>query len=350
MVFIDQRGTGGSNPLPCPVGDAAVRAFLGGDIPPGRVRECRAELEKKADLRHYTTIDAADDIEDVRRWLGHDKINISGASAAARLVFVYAQRHGEHVRTLTMKAATPFANRNPLYVPRDSQAALDKLFADCAADAACHAAYPSLKEDFAAILEKPADPMTRDVFAGAIRRMLNSAEGQRAIPLAITAAKRGDFAPLKQALGAAAFIDKVLNLGTFLSSVCSEDTVRYSEKEAAEMARGTFSGPVLAKSLLAACREWPIADVPQSAFGPVKANVPAIVVSGTLDPQTPPVWGREMAKLVPGAMAIDVESIAHSGPSPCVAAIVSDFVARGTTKGLDISCAAKGKRPAFVVP
>lgn len=50
IVLIDQRGTGGSNGMKCPEIDAAEAAYkpmYAVDL----VRRCRAELEKRADLR-----------------------------------------------------------------------------------------------------------------------------------------------------------------------------------------------------------------------------------------------------------------------------------------------------------
>ena len=56
IVFVDQRGTGLSNPLGCRLdGKETIQTFLAGQFPADRFRDCRAELERKADLRFYTT-------------------------------------------------------------------------------------------------------------------------------------------------------------------------------------------------------------------------------------------------------------------------------------------------------
>ena len=340
VVFFDQRGTGESNALDCPLGDAATRAFLAGEIPSEGVRACREQLAQRADLKSYTTADAADDMEEIRRRLGFSRINIYGSSYTARLAMVYAQRYPKRVRTVTMKAATPFALRNPLYAAASAQAALDRLFADCGADAACREKYPDLKAQFE-IASRQSDPA---LFAGAIRRMLYSADAQRSLPFVITSAARGDLAPLQPVLKSGEVIDRLLNLGLFLSVTCAEDVARFSEAEAVEAAKGTFSGPVLATALLGACRGW---NVPARQPITKKSSAEALIISGPLDPDTPPRFGEETLRLFPRGLHVIVPGMAHSGSPQCVRDLVTRFVLSGDAKTLDTSCVKEQKRPAF---
>jgi pimeloyl-ACP methyl ester carboxylesterase len=336
VVVFDMRGTGESNALDCPLGDAANRAFLAGELPADTIAACRDQLAQKADLKSYTTADAADDMDEIRRRLGYERINIYGSSYTARLAMVYAQRYPKRVRTVTMKAVTPFALRNPLYVAAVAQASLDRVFADCAADAACREKYPDLKTQFASV--------HHELFAGAIRRMLYSADAQRSLPSVIASAARGDLAPLQPMFNAGKAIDGVLNLGLFLSVTCAEDVSQFTESEAIETARNTFSGPALPLALLRVCREWPVAPLRHRSAK--KAHVPALIISGTLDPDTPPRWGQEMQRLFPGSTHMVVEGMAHSGSPQCVRDAVTRFVLSGKSKDLGAVCQGE-KRPAF---
>jgi len=350
LVFFDQRGTGESNALDCPVGggDAAIRSFLGGELSADLVRACRDELAQRADLTAYTTADAADDMEDIRRRLGYARINIYGSSYTSRLAMVYAQRYPKRVRTVTMKAVTPFALRNPLHAAEAAQAALDRLFADCAAEPACREKYPDLRTQFESVLArldaKPSE-LSRNVFAGVIRRMLYNADTQRSLPFVIASAAREDYTPLKPILGAGDAIDRALNVGMFLTVTCAEDVARYTETDAVNAARGTFSGPVLATALLRACAQWPA--VPLRHRIETKSNVDALILSGMLDPDTPPRWGEEVNRLFPRAKHIVVEGMAHSGSPQCVRDLVTKFVLAGSVKNVDAQCDVK--RPAFVI-
>src|SRR5688500_8862328 len=56
LVFVDQRGTGGSNPLDCILFNPAdLNSYLGYFFPLEAVRKCREQLETRADLILYTT-------------------------------------------------------------------------------------------------------------------------------------------------------------------------------------------------------------------------------------------------------------------------------------------------------
>jgi len=77
-----------------------------------------------------------------------------------------------------------------------------------------------------------------------------------------------------------------------------------------------------------------------------QARVPALIISGTLDPDTPPRWGKEMQRLFPGSTHLIVEGMAHSGSPQCVRDAVTRFVLSGTSKGLDAACPGE-QRPPF---
>src|SRR5947209_4005212 len=56
ILLVDQRGTGGSHAINCNLYPSKdPQAALGSFFPLERVRACRSELEKTADLRMYTT-------------------------------------------------------------------------------------------------------------------------------------------------------------------------------------------------------------------------------------------------------------------------------------------------------
>ena len=81
LVFVDQRGTGGSNPLNCDFFNPSdIASYFGFYFPLEDVRRCREQLEPKADLKLYTTPVAMDDLDEVRAALGYERINISGGS------------------------------------------------------------------------------------------------------------------------------------------------------------------------------------------------------------------------------------------------------------------------------
>jgi pimeloyl-ACP methyl ester carboxylesterase len=148
LVFVDQRGTGGSNGLQCSFNDdpSQLRDFLGALFPREKVRACRERLEQRANLRLYTTPVAMDDLDEVREALGYDKINLAGASYGTFAAQIYMRQHPEHVRSAFLVGVATPNIKQPLLFPRAAQLALDEVFKDCAADQDCHANFPGLRK------------------------------------------------------------------------------------------------------------------------------------------------------------------------------------------------------------
>jgi pimeloyl-ACP methyl ester carboxylesterase len=75
LVFIDQRGTGNSHRLNCDLYDdkTDVQNYFNDMFPVDKIRACRKQLQKIADLKLYTTPIAMDDIDEVREAMGYER-------------------------------------------------------------------------------------------------------------------------------------------------------------------------------------------------------------------------------------------------------------------------------------
>ena len=145
LVFIDQRGTGQSNPLTCPAfpgpaDKAALRAA---------VRSCLAHLH--GDLRFYTTAMFTDDVSQLLGDLHYARADFVGISYGTTAEQVFLLRHPGQVRTLTLISGTPL--NVPLFErrPGNAQLALDYVFGLCQSQPARHQAFPHLAADWAAL-------------------------------------------------------------------------------------------------------------------------------------------------------------------------------------------------------
>jgi pimeloyl-ACP methyl ester carboxylesterase len=370
IVMIDQRGTGRSNPLNCSFGNRAdlVQVFLAGNLPLERVRDCRKQLEKKADLRFYTTPIAMDDADEVRRRLGYGKINLYGGSYGSRAALVYMARHPKQVRTATLRAIFPLSLRNPLHSPRDAQHSLERLFADCAADPACSASYPTLPQDLDAVLAnlaaKPATlslksvkttesedvVITRDVFAGIVRRMLYHPRTQANLPLVVRGALAKDYAALQPLVAQASSIEQAFSMGMFLSVTCAEDTPLIRPGDVERATAGTMVGKAMVRSTVDACEIWPRGKLPKDYHQPVRSHAPVLLFSGALDPMTPAHYGSQVARTLPKARHLVMEGVAHSPFPPCAIGIMTQLIITGSTSVLETSCTAELRRPPFKMP
>ncbi|HXN71707.1 MAG TPA: alpha/beta fold hydrolase [Candidatus Acidoferrales bacterium] len=367
VVLIDQRGTGKSNPLPCQLRDPKVaQEMIGESMVPEKVRACRAELEKNADLALYTTSIAADDLDEVRQAMGYDKINIFGGSYGTRAGLVYLRMHGDHVRTIALEGVAPPEYLIPLAFPKTTQHSIDQLIARCAADAACNKDFPDLKKEFQAIVDKleksPAHfdvnnpsggtqpvTLTRGMFVAALRPLLYIPQIVSEFPYMIHRAYQDDWSIYGSVvLVVRNAIDKQIDRGMFLSVICAEDVPATTEEMIRRETAGTYLGDFQVRLFRQACREWVQGSIPKDYHAPVRSAVPALLISGALDPATPPEASAEAAKDLSNSRVVIVKEGTHGTGSPCIDGLLSDFVAQGSSTSLDISCADQIHFPPFI--
>ena len=95
-----------------------------------------------------------DDLDDVRAFLGYERINIYGGSYGTRAALVYLRQHEDRVRAVVLDGVAPTDMRLPRFMARDAERALNRLIADCAADQRCAAQYPNLAGRTRALLAR----------------------------------------------------------------------------------------------------------------------------------------------------------------------------------------------------
>lgn len=371
LVFIDQRGTGGSNPLKCNLytDGQQMAPYFSEVFSLQRLAECRSRLEKDADLSQYTTSNAVADFDDVRKYLGYEKINLYGASYGTTSAMFYMRQFPANVRSAVLMGVAPPDFKLPLKVPRAVQHALDLLFEDCASDARCKAAFPELKADFqkvAAQLDKgnvtfnTSNPfngrvesvtMSRAGFNEHIRSMLYSPQTARWMPLAIHLAAEGEFS----LFGTVAYQtfkqrEDAIARGMHFSVVCAEDVPFITEKEVAAAGQGTSYGLQRIRAYQDACKIWPATPANKRVLDPVKSNIPTLVVSGELDPVTPPFYAEEILPGLSNSRHVVIRNTGHAFSYACVDKMVDAFVQSGSSKNIDVSCLAEIKRPEWLTP
>ncbi|HSE39564.1 MAG TPA: alpha/beta hydrolase, partial [Acidobacteriota bacterium] len=89
--------------------------------------------------------------------------------------------------------------------------------------------------------------------------------------------------------------------------------------------------------------------VPDYSKLKIVSKAPVLLISGGLDPVTPPRWGEEAAKILPNSKHFVIENAAHSFNRlmGCADIVIADFINKGTTDSLDFSCGSKILRPPF---
>jgi pimeloyl-ACP methyl ester carboxylesterase len=369
VVCVDQRGTGKSNRLAIPR-EKTPQYYLSEMFPVDYVPEMRRALEKRADLTKYTTSIAMDDLDDVRAWLGYDRISLFGASYGTRAALVYMRQHPEHVRSAILLGVAPTDLKMPLHHAESAARAMDLLLGECEKDAACHAAFPQIRDDWKNVLAqlekqaarveyspagKKAAPTTveiqRGVFAEKIRTWMYDRDKAARIPLIVHHAVNGDFAPfLQQAIGPS--IPDFVADGMYLSATCAEDVPFINQEEATKLNADNPFGNYRVFQQTRACGMWPRGEIPADFLEPVRSNAPVLIFSGNLDPVTPPKYGEEVARNLPNSGHVIIPEAGHgvdglTDPG-CMDRIAIDFLDKGDAKKLDVSCIEGMARPAFV--
>jgi pimeloyl-ACP methyl ester carboxylesterase len=369
-VLVDQRGTGQSNPLNCSLYGNPVdfRRAARDLFPSAEIGKCLAKLKKVADLTQYTTAAFADDLNEVRQWLGYDRINLSGGSYGTRMAQVYLRRHPETVRSVLLVGVLPVDLFLPLRHAYAGQRALDLLLAECAAQTGCHAAFPDVNADLRTVKERIDDGVTvavtntrtgigqdvRPVWGMVAEgiRFLFYGQGGGSLPLQVSRAVNGDFAPLVQmAIEQRLAIDDILAMGLFFSVTCAEDLPYITEAMIGENTPGTFLGDYRIRQQKDVCKLWPKGKVPADVHELVRSDVPVLLLSGERDPVTPPEMAEQAASFLTNSLHVVVPRGAHGGGGPCIESLIRDFIDRASVQGLDTSCVADINGPVtFMLP
>lgn len=382
VVLVDQRGTGASNPLRC---DRNDKRYLDEMYPVKYVDNCRRRLARVADLTQYTTPIAMDDLDDVRAWLGYERINLVGLSYGTRAALVYLRQHPDRVRSVVLMGVAPTNAKLPMYHSRNAQRAMELLFADCAAEAACNKEYPRLGAEFVDLLARleqsparvkyrlAATPFPaigaapaaekeivveihRAQFAEELRSQLYAPPTARRVPFIIHRAAQGDFAPfLKLAMpkNAPQKTPDLIADGMYLSITCAEDVPFIDTHAAERMNRDTFFGNYRVEQQVRACAHWPRGVVPNDYDQPVVASAPVLIIVGHMDPVTGPDWAAEVASHLPNSRLWSIRNHAHVPDGltnfACFDNVIMKFLDHPDGKQLDTSCGDTMLPPPFYV-
>jgi pimeloyl-ACP methyl ester carboxylesterase len=352
IVLFDQRGTGRSSPLTCPELASPDRQYQP-LYPVELVAACRTALSERAELEHYGTDAAADDLDSVRQALGHERIDIFGLSYGTLLGLRYDQRFPGRVRAMVLfGTVTPEARVPSGHAPAGERA-LDGLIGTCAAEAACAERFPSIRADLDRALDRLEGiegAPERDLFLERLRSLMYAPSGARMIPLIAQSAAAGDLGPFFAATRRRqAALDSD---GVYLSIICSEGMAGLDYEPAAELARRTIFGDYRLRRQRAACEGWPIAATAPDFFDPPRPTAALLLVSGELDPVTPPDWAEAVARRAAVARHIVLPGGGHiidglSAIDTCLDPLLIAFLDHGDPQALDTSCLDEVRAPPF---
>jgi pimeloyl-ACP methyl ester carboxylesterase len=363
LVFVDQRGTGRSAPLNCPEFDR--KNFEGIGIENFEVQQalkCKTELEKLpyGDLRFFTTSIAMQDLDAVRTALHYAQIDLIGISYGTFAALDYARQFPSKVRRTILDGVTQL---NRMQADDDTQETLNKLVTDCEADQRCQHAYPRLKEDWKKLLAslpqnaKLTHPrlgsqltttITKDDLAGWVTKIIYSPVTSAGLPFAITQASKGNFNPLLALSGTGNLPNPGdIAEGMHFSVMCSDGFEFTPHLSIQDDFRA-----IQFRTYSQVCSDWPRGKVPKGFRSISQAATPVLLLSGGIDPVTPPFNAALVAKSLGNKKRHLILNNAGHGmlQQTCLSDVATNFINAKTDKealDLDSSCVKQIPRPTF---
>ena len=342
LVFAAQRGTRFSWPQTCPgltQTGAGLRAA---------VQHCLASVNRSP--RHDTTAAAARDLDQVRKALGYNKINIYGGSYGVTLGLAYLQRYGAHVRTAVFYSGSllnvPLAQLYPVH----AQQAFDQLARRCAAAPACARHYHPAADLATIITRLRAHParvtitgpngkpetvtITVSVFLNMVQAgYLDAPDTAVLLPEDLHAFAHGQWAKVIAKRGLAAANAATAARLSQLQTITIRCSDAWAAMNPAPMNQQARSFPFASlKATEAAwqqqlCAIWPHDP---GVSGVVRSNVPVVFVNGTADPSDPPANVAAAPRTMPHALLVTIPGGIHDvAATGCIPAQTTAFILAG---------------------
>lgn len=365
ILLIDQRGTGKSATMDCEFDDDLIEGEYSTELTIKYTQQCLDELPY--DARFFTTSLAVTDIDAVREALGYPSLNLYGVSYGSRVAQHYARRYPQSTRTIIIDGVVPPQLSLGPEIATESQKAVDKILARCAENDACNERFPNIEASFERLVaELRENPVSIEVphpssgrpeeiqfgiaeFAAAIRLLAYHPNSIALMPLLIHEASEGRYVPLgSQFLMTMIAMTDAMSLGMHNSVMCAEDVPFYDDaKIDFDSLERSYMGAFQLEALRAICSVWPAGPTDDGFKLPLDTDLPVLLLSGDVDPITPPRYAELAAVDLANATHLIGKDQGHGQIAVgCTPRLVADFVDSADPQGLDASCLERS----FVMP
>ena len=255
------------------------------------------------------------DLVDLIMAMQLETVNLYAQSYGTRLAQLLAQRIPQRIGAMVLDGMIAPGARAVEDAAANTERALQRVFADCGADPACHGAYPQLQGqleqavsklnlaplDIYGLLPNAALRLNGADFVHYLREMLADSTRVPYIPAFIAAVAESDRQNLtapdelryeRDSVGVDSHSE-----GLYHSMICAEEAAQTSAEAISAKAEGLPSmyAP-LAKSaieLLADCADWPVEHATGEVSMSGSIDIPTFVLAGRYDPITPANGGIE---------------------------------------------------------
>jgi pimeloyl-ACP methyl ester carboxylesterase len=382
FILFEQRGTEYAQPhLACPEWEEAnYRSGLPGvseeeanQLKREATQACRDRLvAEDVNLDQYTTRAIAADLADLLTALDLDSFNLLTISYSTKIAQVMMRDHPDGLRSVVMDSALPLAASYDEESTGILMEMLHQLLDDCVRNPECNQAYPDLKERFLAFLrqasEEPLEvtidhPETGEPELFRLRgkdliAVFTSAGtgGAPYVPREMERILQGDYTAIREELAGLFEVPATGNgIGARLSVWCAEEfpfadqtviereTHRYPEIEG-------LSPAVYPAGI---CNIWSVQAEPPSENEPVTSDTPVLLINGSYDSDTPPIWAEQMQKYLPNSHHLVFPGWKHVPSTywsnPCAMTVANAFFNNPRARP-EVPCFEQLKEVTFVLP
>lgn len=369
VILFDQRGMGLSEPsLECSIEEKMRNGTVESNLAVGvGLTRCGNELRANGiDPAAFTTVTNASDLESMRVAMGYEQLDLYGISYGSRLALVAIRDYPESIRASIIASPLPLENNVFADQVIGFDAALKYVWDACAADAECAAANPDPAGALLKAVERlEAEPMVVTV--------TNPATGDKldlpidamqfmqilylgvfigpiapALPYLVTEVAAGDDTVL-QTLAPFMVMPSQLSMGALFTYMCQDEIPFEPVAESSRLiddagviepiGDDTFIG--LGAQMYPLCRVWnfPASDPMQNE--PVVSDEPLLIMTGSMDPITPPENGPIIAANFPNSQLVNFVAGGHDPASTafgCSEDIITGFL-NDPSAPVDAACA-----------
>jgi pimeloyl-ACP methyl ester carboxylesterase len=348
VIALEQRGTARSEPnLECEESyavDPGVRLTrenaaksIGGPM----ARCAAAWRAKGVDPGAYNTRESAHDLDDLRIALGVPKITLWAISYGTHLALAALKEHPGSIERLILAGVEPLDGTEKM--PSDQQRLLVDI-ARLAAEAKVHKDLLGAIDRVGKSLDKtpqtvslvhPVTKQKADITLGrgdlqvVIAQMLTGPETFGALPDLIARLEEGDWTALALSIGRFRFGRTPSLMSAAMD--CASGASAARRRRIAEEAKTTLLGDAINMPFPEVCATLGIPDLGDAFRAPVvRSDVPALLISGTLDGRTSPRNAEQVMKGLTHATHLVIDGAGHSDPlflsSPKILEAIQQFL------------------------
>ena len=333
-IFFDQRGGRLSAPsLDCgpsvplndagPLSDAAAEALIA----------CGARhAAAGVDLSRYNSLEVARDLEALRRALNLERFDLFAVSYGTRVAFTVLRTQATGLRAVVLDSVWPPEATWAESGPKMIGDAVRLLFARCAADRACHKAFPHPDVDLARFADRLLSaPLmdrgrtyTADDLGGFLMDTLYDARGARALPRDAHAFATGNFSALDAHMrDRSPYVE-----AQHLAHLCKEEFPFERRDHIVSDPIGRVSERSFQR-YFDVCASFPVGEADPAEGRPVASGVPTLFLSAQFDPACPPALAEAAAARFTQAQFVVVPNATHGvfAVSNCARQMIRAYLA-----------------------